>query len=415
MKNLPYTGFKCVNCGATFPTEPFRYQCGSCQSNLDVQYDYKKIKNTWLRTSLKENEDRSIYRYLPLLPITNKPDNYSIQVGGTPLVKIREPLSRNHSVDLYIKDDTRNPSGSLKDRATEIGLKHAKDLNYNIVIAASTGNAAASLAALAAFHEMQAVILTPKKAPPAKLVQILQYGATLIPVDGSYDEAFDLSIEAVKEFGYYSRSTGFNPIMSEGKKTVILEIMEQLDWKVPDRIYVPVGDGCIIGSVYKGLFDLTQLGWISNIPRIIAVQASGSKAIVNALSGSKSLKPVRSRTIADSIAVDFPRDGLKALKAVKNSGGYGITVEDDEILEAQKILSSRSGIFSEPAAAAAFAGFKKDAAKSMISDGERIVILITGTGLKDITAAQRKLVIPESIKPDVKALKRVIQQISDFT
>jgi threonine synthase len=330
-------------------------------------------------------------------------------------VKIREPVSSNHSIDLYIKDDTRNPSGSLKDRATEIGLKHAKDLNYNTVIAASTGNAAASLAALAAFHEMQAVILTPKNAPPAKLVQILQYGAALIPVDGSYDDAFDLSIEAVKEFGYYSRSTGFNPIMSEGKKTVLLEIMEQLDWKVPDRIYVPVGDGCIIGSVYKGLFDLTQLGWISKIPMLVAVQASGSSAIVNALSGSNGLKPVRSRTIADSISVDFPRDGLKALKAVQNSGGYGIAVEDDEILEAQKILSSRSGIFSEPAAAAAFAGFTQDVAKSRISDGERIVILITGTGLKDITAAQRKLVIPEPIIPDIKVLKKVIQRISDFT
>ncbi|MEE9190729.1 MAG: threonine synthase [Candidatus Neomarinimicrobiota bacterium] len=415
MKYPSYTGFRCVRCGNTYPVEPFRYQCDSCSSNLDIQYDYNGIKNAWSRNSLKNNKDRSLYRFLPLLPIDRQPDNRSIQVGGTPLVRMKEPLNNDRSYELYLKDDTRNPSGSLKDRATEIGLIHAKNLNYDKVIAASTGNAAASLAALSAFHGMQAVILTPKNAPLAKLVQILQYGATLIPIDGSYDDAFDLSIEAVKEFGFYSRNTGFNPIMSEGKKTVILEIMEQLNWKIPDRVYVPVGDGCIIGSVYKGLYDLLQLGWISKIPMIIAVQATGSMAIVNALDSSNNLEPVKSNTIADSIAVDFPRDGLKAIKAVHKSGGYGIAVEDDEILSAQKMLSSQSGIFSEPAAAAAFAGFIQDVEEGKINDGERIVTLITGTGLKDITAAQRKLVIPDPVKPDIKALKHVIQQISDLT
>jgi threonine synthase len=408
MKYPTYTGFRCVRCGDIYPAEPFRYQCSSCRSNLDILYDYDGIKNSWSKNSLKENEERSIYRYLPLLPIENQPDNRSIQVGGTPLVKMNEPFSDDHSFELYLKDDTRNPSGSLKDRATEIGLIHAKNLNYDTVITASTGNAAASLAALSAFHGVHSVILVPKNAPPAKLIQILQYGATLIPIDGSYDDAFDLSIESVKVFGFYSRSTGFNPIMTEGKKTVILEIMEQLDWKIPDRIYVPVGDGCIIGSVYKGLYDLKQIGWISKIPMLIAVQASGSKAIVNALSNSNNIEPVKSNTIADSIAVDFPRDGLKAIKAVQNSGGYGIAVDDDEILTAQKMLSSHSGIFSEPAAAAAFAGLTKDVEKGGIKDGERVVVLITGTGLKDITAAQKKIIIPDPVKPDINVLKQVI-------
>ncbi|HDY75088.1 MAG TPA: threonine synthase, partial [Candidatus Marinimicrobia bacterium] len=294
----------------------------------------------------------------------------------------------------------------LKDRATEVGIQHAKELGYKIIAAASTGNAAASLACLSATHKMEVVIFAPSSSPPAKLTQILQYGAHLFPVNGSYDDAFDLSMDVVKATGWYLRSTGINPILSEGKKTVALEIAEQLNWEVPDQIFVPVGDGCIIGGVYKGFYDLHQLGWIDRLPKIVAVQAEGSSAIVNALKSGK-IKPVNAETVADSISVDLPRDGQKAIRAVKESHGYGLKMTDGEILAAQHYLAKTTGLFAEPAAAAAFAGLIKSTNENKINSDETAAVLITGTGLKDINAAQQIVNIPSPILPDLDSFKNV--------
>ena len=240
----------------------------------------------------------------------------------------------------------------------------------------------------------------------AKLTQILQYGAVLCPVDGNYDDAFDLSLKAAEKMDWYLRSTGINPVMSEGKKTAALEIAEQMNWNVPDKVFVPVGDGCIIGGVHKGFYDLLQIGWIDSMPQLIAVQAEGSQAIVDVLRSGEEMRRVESNTIADSISVDFPRDGTKAVKAVKESGGFGIAVSDDEILNAQKKLSEGAGIFSEPAAAAAYAGFLKAITGDKIGRGETVVVLITGTGLKDIPAAQKKITIPAPVEPNIEGFDR---------
>ena len=285
-----------------------------------------------------------------------------------------------------------------------MGIQHAKERGFKTLVAASTGNAAASLACLSAAHRMEAVIFAPATAPPAKLTQILQYGAHLFPVDGTYDDAFDLSMDVVKATGWYSRSTGINPILSEGKKTAALEIAEQLNWEVPDNVFVPVGDGCIIGGVYKGFYDLHQLGWIDRLPKIIAVQAEGSSVIVDALE-SGTLTPVSADTVADSISVDMPRDGQKAIRAVKESRGYGLKVTDAEILEAQHRLAKTTGLFAEPAAAAAFAGLLKSANEGKINSAETATVLITGTGLKDIRAAQKMVVVPSPISPDLASFK----------
>ncbi|NQV36879.1 MAG: threonine synthase [Candidatus Marinimicrobia bacterium] len=397
-------GFHCISCGEFSPVEPFHYTCEKCGSNLDAAYDYNQIKNNWSRDQLLNNNEPSIWRYLPLLPVYQSPHNTSIQVGGTPLVNQSEIAHEIGIQNLWLKDDTRNPSGSLKDRATEVGIQHAKELGFKTIVAASTGNAAASLACLSAVHRMDAVIFTPSSAPPAKLVQILQYGAKLFPVDGTYDDAFDLSMEVVNDTGWYSRSTGINPILSEGKKTVALEIAEQLNWDVPDNIFVPVGDGCIIGGVYKGFYDLLELGWIDHLPKIIAIQAQGSSAIVDALN-SGTITPVKAKTIADSISVDLPRDGLKAIRAVKESQGCGLKVSDAEILEAQNRLAKTTGLFAEPAAAAAFAGLIKAANENKISSDETAVVLITGTGLKDINSAQKMIKVPPPILPDLDSFK----------
>ncbi len=389
-------GYKCVGCGKEYPVEPFQYQCPKCNSNLDVQYDYDLIREIWTVDDLKQFPYQSLWRYHPLLPVENPPENLSMQSGGTPLLSFPGMLTDIGKINLYVKDDTRNPSGSLKDRATEVGIRHADELGKDTIVAASTGNAAASLAALAAFYEKKAVILTPATAPPAKLTQILQYGAILYPVDGTYDDAFDLSMLVAEANGWYSRNTGINPVLAEGKKTVGLEIAEQLNWQVPNKIFVPTGDGCIIAGVYKAFLDLVRLGWISKLPQLIAVQAEGSPAIVNALDSGKSIVPVKSNTVADSISVDQPRDGEKAILAVQKTKGYGIAVSDDEILVAQHRLSRNTGIFTEPAAAASFAGFLKSMKRGLIRAGESIVILASGTGLKDIPAAQEKITIPKA-------------------
>ncbi len=387
-------GYKCVGCGKDYPVEPFLYQCPKCNSNLDVQYNYDLIREIWSVEDLKQFPYQSLWRYHPLLPVENPPENLSLQSGGTPLLSFPGLLTEIGKINLYIKDDTRNPSGSLKDRATEVGIRHADELGKDTIVAASTGNAAASLAALAAYYEKKAVILAPASAPPAKLTQILQYGAILYPIDGTYDDAFDLSIRIAEANNWYSRSTGINPVLAEGKKTVGLEIAEQLGWQVPDKIFVPTGDGCIIAGVYKAFLDLVRLGWISKLPQLIAVQAEGSPAIVNALRNGKPMVPVKSKTIADSISVDRPRDGEKAILAVQKTKGFGITVSDDEILVAQHRLAKNTGIFAEPAAAASFAGFLKSMKRGTIHEGNSIVIIASGTGLKDIPAAQEKITIP---------------------
>jgi len=387
------TGLQCSKCKWMAPAEPFVYTCPKCGENLDVVYDYDKIAASCPRLSLNKDHDASMWRYLPLLPVKEAPENRSLRVGGTPLVDFPHIAKKTGIARLQIKDDTRNPSGSLKDRASELAIQHAREQGQSTMIAASTGNAGSSLAALSAFHGMKSIILVPATAPPAKLTQILQHGAQLVPVNANYDTAFDLAFDWAKKHQSYCRNTGVNPILAEGKKTVALEIAEQNEWKVPDHIFVPVGDGCIISGLYKGFFDLLALKWIDFIPALHGVQADGSAAIIDSLSHRGEIQAVSANTIADSISVDHPRDGSKARRAIIESGGRGFRVSDDDILAAQKLLSETTGIFAEPAAAAAYAGFLQASEAGVFKRGDHVVVLITGSGLKD-TASAQKLLIP---------------------
>ncbi|NQV15342.1 threonine synthase [bacterium] len=402
-------GLQCHQCNWVVPAVPFSYTCPKCGKNLDFMYDYEEIGISWSKSDLAGNKEKSIWRYLPLLPVTRAPEKISLRIGGTPLVDFPEIAEKSKIRSFQIKDDSRNPSGSLKDRASELAIQHARELGQDTIVAASTGNAGSSLAALSAYHGVKSVIFAPASAPPAKLTQIMQYGAQLVAVEANYDTAFDLAFEWATKHQKYCRNTGINSILAEGKKTVAIEIAEENNWQVPDHIFVPVGDGCIISGIFKGFFDLLALGWIDAMPALHAVQAEGSAAIVNSLSRGGEVTALVADTIADSISVNLPRDGDKARRAILESGGLGFKVNDTKILRAQKSLSETTGIFAEPAAAAAYAGFLQASKNGILKAGDHVVVLITGTGLKDTPAAQKLLKQFNPISADLGKIEAVLE------
>jgi threonine synthase len=413
-------GFKCSLCDAEYTLDEITYVCPQHgdMGNLDVVYDYARIGKAFLRQSLAENHDASIWRYLPLLPVrpetaarlTGDSTHPLARVGGTPLyapARLRRAIGLPH---LYIKDDGRNASASFKDRASAVAIAKAVELEGEIVCAASTGNAASSLACLSAGIGLGNIIFVPETAPEAKIAQLLIFGATVLAVKGNYDAAFDLSVAASKEFGWYCRNTGYNPYTVEGKKTVSFEMCEQLGWSAPDRIFVSVGDGNIITGVYKGLQNLLALGWIDKMPKIMGIQSELSAACAHAWqAGTETITPVKATTIADSISVDLPRDGVRAVRAVRESDGAYITVSDEEILQAIPTLGKLAGVFAEPAGSTAYAGLAKAVKQGLISPDETIVVIVTGNGLKDVRSAIKVAGKPISIAPTLDEVKRVIR------
>ncbi|RMF09193.1 MAG: threonine synthase [Candidatus Neomarinimicrobiota bacterium] len=405
-KDIPqaWLGYRCVGCSREFPPEGTPTTCPDCGDNLDAVYDLPYLKRHVSRDRVAVQPFRHHWRYAPLLPVSPPPDPV-LAVGATPLIaapRLATALGLSH---LWLKDDSRQPSGSLKDRASDLALRHAHITGHHHLIAASTGNAAASLACLGAAAGKQVTILAPATAPRAKQVQILIYGARLIPVKGSYDTAFDLSLALSRRQHLYCRNTGINPVLTEGKKTVALEIGEQLAWRVPDVVAVPVGDGCILGAVYKGFQEARDLGWVDRVPRLLAVQAAGSDAVVSSWEQDHPVE-VQARTVADSIAVNRPRDLTKALRAIRASEGRALRVTDADILEAQQLCARTTGLFGEPAAVTALAGCRQARQLGWIGPDDRVVCLFTGTGLKDIPAAEQQLSWPRAVPPDLDTLLR---------
>ncbi len=414
MKNV--VGLKCALCGAEYQVGEVEYVCPrhGNEGALDVVYDYAAIKKHFSREKLARNRDRSIWRYLPLLPVDRKavdrlvPGTTLQSVGWTPLLSANPGVRR-----IWIKDDGREPTASFKDRASAIAVVKTRESKHATVTTASTGNAAAALSGLCASVSQANVIFVPRSAPEAKIAQLLVYGSTVLLVDGSYDDAFELCLESSREFGWYNRNTGYNPYMSEGKKTAAYEICEQLGWQAPDRIFVPVGDGCIIGGVFKGLQDLIAMGWIDRMPKLMGVQAEGSAALAEAWERNiepMDVKAIEPHTIADSLCTGLPRDRIKALRAVRQSGGSFIRVSDEEILSAIPALARGGGVFAEPAAAAAYGGLVKATANGVVRDEERVVVLATGSGLKDVAAAIRSVEKPRVVRPDIADVQRAMNR-----
>ena len=403
--------------GRTFRTDEIDYvdpQYGP-DGVVDVVYDYDAVKRDISRESLRQNDDRSMWRYKPLLPIEADAVVPPLQIGWTPIYptpRLAADLGLRH---LWVKDDGRNPTASFKDRASAIAVVKGRERGAAIITTASTGNAAAALSGICASVGQPNVIFVPEKAPAAKIAQLLAYGATVMLVRGSYDDAFELCLQAADAYGWYNRNTGFNPYMSEGKKTASFEICEQLGWDAPDRIFVSVGDGCIIGGIHKGLKDLMALGWIEKMPKLMGVQAAGSNYLAEAWENGEDVltkAPIHDHTVADSISAGLPRDRLKAMAAVKETGGAYLTVTDDEILAAIPALARGSGVFAEAAGAAAYAGLVKAVANGMVSPDERVVVLNTGSGLKDVAGAMKGVALvgtqPYHVDANLEDLRRVM-------
>jgi len=414
-------GLKCVLCGAEYGVDEVLYVCPKHgdEGILDVVYDYPRIRSRLTREHLAADPTPSIWRYLPLLPVDpatldklgdgHLPTHPLFRVGWTPLYRARNLERKLGLAALYVKDDGRNPSASFKDRASAVGILKALELGRDVIAAASTGNAASSLATLSASVGLRNVIFVPATAPQAKIAQLLIYGAQVLAVKGTYDQAFDLCLVAAREFDWYSRNTAYNPYLSEGKKTAALEICEQLGWQAPDRIFVGVGDGCIIGGLWKGLRDLLALGLIDRMPKLMGVQAEGSQAMAKAWREGTPLEqmtPQPAETIADSIAAGLPRDRVKAMRAVRETGGAYITVSDEEILTAMKELARGAGVFAEPAGSAPYAGLVKARAQGLVGENERVVVIATGNGLKDVASAMKAAGEPHFIEPTLADLKR---------
>lgn len=396
----------CVLCDRQYGEGPQRYSCPRCGElgTLRVDYDYGRVQRDIEARMWPERATFDQWRYAPLLPLGTAPSAFPLRVGGTPLyaaARLREQLGLT---DLWLKDDTLNPSASLKDRASSLVLLKGRELGYTEFATASTGNAGASLACMAASAGVRCHIFVPQSAPRAKVAQLVIYGAHVLAIRGSYSEAFTLCVESSRKFGWYNRNTGYNPYTVEGKKTVSFEVVEQLDWRVPDTVVVPVGDGCILSGVWKGFVDLYRLGWIERLPRLAAVQAEGSQAIKRAFEGDGAIRPVDVDTIADSISVALPRNGAMAVQDLRASAGLVVAVTDREIIEAMPLLGETTGIFAEPAAAAALAGLRKLAAARAVSSDERVVVLITGHGLKDIDTAMKGVEMPEPLDCSIDAV-----------
>lgn len=409
MKKIKH--LKCSKCGETFD-ESVMYHCTHCgtEGTLDVIFDLDEVKKTLTREYLDNNKNYNEWRYLPILPLEGLSGAAPLHVGWTPMYKSERLEELLNIKNVYVKDEGRNPTASFKDRASSVGVAKAIELKRDVICAASTGNAASSLSGFAACMGIKNYIFVPKTIPEGKLAQLLVFGSEVILVDGDYDTAFDFCLKAAEHFDWYNRSCAINPYLVEGKKTAAFEICEQLNFKVPDKVIMSVGDGCSIAGVWKGFKEFYELGLIDKLPVMISVQGEGSNPVNRAFRAKKFgfdyISPV---TIADSISVGIPRNGYKALNALNESNGIVVDVSDEEILSAMTILARHTGVFGEPAGVAGFAGLLKLAKSGAIGKDETVAFIVSGSGLKDVKSAQKAVSKPEKIKPDMDELIKYLE------
>ncbi len=399
------TGLTCVECGRKYGPKP-AYTCPDCgvEGILDVTYDYDDVARTLDRASLERREPW-LWRYKELLPIDEFSELPHLQVGMTPVYGAPRLAEWAGIAGLWIKDDGRNPTGSFKDRASAVGVVKAKEAGKQVIAAASTGNAASSLAGMSAATGLTAVIFVPDRAPEPKIAQLLIFGAKVFKVKGTYDEAWELCQKATEKYGWYNRNCAVNPYLVEGKKTCGLEIGEQLAEKMPDWVVVSVGDGCTLAGIHKGLVEMHRLGIAKKIPKLLGVQAETAAPLVEAFREDRDVRVGPAETLADSICVGSPRNWRKALTAVRRSEGALVTCTDQEILDAMRETAQRAAVFGEPAGVAGAAGLKRAVAEGIVGRDETALVVVTGNGLKDIRSAIQANPPPFEIAADLGALE----------
>lgn len=405
------TGLVCVECSARYDEGEVPYTCPKCGDSgiLDVQYDYQQMGG--LEEKLRSSAELSLWRYQDLLPITGAKGLPPLQVGWTPVYDFPKLAKRYGLRGLRIKDDGREPTGSFKDRASALGTVKARELGFQTLACASTGNAASSLAGFCAAQGLDSIIFVPANAPDAKVAQLRAFGATVLLVQGSYEEAYELCQQSVAEFGWYNRNCAVNPYLIEGKKTCGLEIAEQCAENPPDVVAVSVGDGCTIAGIWKGMKEMKELGIWDRTPRLLGVQPERAAPIATAqIQGLSSLAKVKASSIADSISVAEPHNWRKAVNAVAEADGTWITVSDEEIMTACKDLAAATGVFAEPAGAAAFAGIVCAREKGLVSSKDSVLHVVTGNGLKDIGGASKRAPEPHSIQPTLADVRRAVEK-----
>jgi len=415
------TELTCIHCGTSYPganlataeaTWTVCPRCGPSDGILDIGYDLDRVRAAWNMHPLAARPQNH-WRYAELLPL--KPDSLPHQwsVGYTPIINAL-PLARHLGIQqVLLKDEGRNPTGSFKDRASSVGVAHALQVGAKTIACASTGNAASSLAGLAALADLPAIIFVPATAPEPKVAQLRIFGATVFTVKASYDVAYDLCTKACHTFGWYNRNCAINPVLVEGKKTAGLEIAEQCRGfgGIADWIAVSIGDGCTIAGIWKGLRQMYELGRIDRMPRLLGVQAEQVNPLQHALLHDELPEPTPGQTIADSINVHVPRNWRKAVKAIRDSDGRIVTASDEAILDAMR-LAGRQGVFAEPAAAAALAGVVAAIEAKIIMDRDRLLVMITGSGLKDTRSALRAAGQPIAIEPSIDALEQALERLN---
>lgn len=406
-----HVSFRCISCGQEFSPWSVDYFCPKCgfpAGNLEVLYDYAHVPKAFVKP-----EKFSLWRYEALLPVGAE---YAppLRAGLTPLYSVPRLAKALGVRALWIKDDTLQPTASCKDRGTAVTVAVARKLGRTALSCASTGNAAASLAGFCAASQLPCYIFVPKAAPAPKISQLVAFGARVFRVDGPYDQAFSLALAASQKFGWYNRSDGLNPIVVEGNKTVAFEIWEELG-EVPEAVVVAVGDGAVIAGVCKGFLELAWAGLSERVPKVFGVQASGAAPVVHAFRRFQRGEPILpaeepAETIADSIRVGKPADVVKAVKYVAETEGDYVAVSDVDLVAASLELAREAGIFAEPSGAASLAGLRKLVKEGLVEPNYRVVLIVTGSGLKDPQGVLRGLPEPPIIPPDVEALSEVMSR-----
>jgi threonine synthase len=407
-------GLKCRECARPYPAKPL-HVCEFCFGPLEVDYDYGAIAQAMTRQSIEAGPP-SIWRYRALLPLDSEV-TVGRYCGFTPLVRARN-LGKTLGLDqLYVKNDTVNhPTLSFKDRVVAVAVNKAREFGFPVVACASTGNLANSVAAHAAEGGLTSFVFIPSDLEQGKILGTSIYAASVVAVDGTYDEVNRLCSEVADKYGWAFVNINIRPYYGEGSKTFGYEIAEQLGWRAPDHVIVPAAGGSLITKIWKGLHEFRKLGLIPGVStRMHVAQAAGCGPIVTAVkAGSEVIRPVKQpRTIAKSLAIGNPADGYYAYKVVKDSGGTGEHATDEEIVDAMKLLAATEGIFAETAGGVTVAATKKLVQQGVLGRDEIVVISVTGNGLKTQEAVANALRIPIHIKPSLKSFDESLAQASE--